>query len=189
MSDTRISLLERIRDLEDGASWQEFDQIYRPLLYRYAMARGLDPEEAEEIAQQCMTAIAGGIKSFERRVSFRGWLHGMIDNKVKDQLRKRKKEVEAKTHDFERPEGREGNPALLWERQWNRTHLLYCINQVRNEVAPTTFDAFDMYVLQGIPVTEISERLDMSANQIYVAKHRVIARIKSRWGDLADGLL
>jgi RNA polymerase sigma-70 factor (ECF subfamily) len=189
MSQTRSSLLSRVKDLSDGSSWEEFDQVYRPLLVRYALARRLTREEAEEIAQQCMASIAEGIQQFQRRVSFRGYLRRMVDNKVNDRLRKRRHEHSAKTADLQREQTTEPNPALLWERQWNRTHLLYCLNQIRNEVAPLTYQAFDLYVIRELPVPEIAERLGMNPSQIYVAKHRVLARIKERWGDLADGIL
>ncbi|MHC4065122.1 MAG: RNA polymerase sigma factor, partial [Planctomycetota bacterium] len=152
MSRTRSSLLDRIKNLEDGLSWEEFDEIYRPLLLRYALARGLSREEGQEIAQQCMVSIASGIQNFQRRVSFRGWLRGMIDNKVAEQFRKRRREVAARTADFEREQTTEENPALVWERQWNTTHLLYCLNLVRNEVAPMTYRAFELYVLHQTPV-------------------------------------
>ncbi len=189
MSETRASLLSRIKDLGDGASWEEFDKLYRPLLVRYAAARGLDKDESEEIAQQCMAAIVTGIEDFQRRKSFRGWLHGMIDNKVNDQLRKRRREQGALTADFEREQECEDNPALIWERQWNRTHLLYCLNRVRDEVAAVTFDAFEMYVIREMPVDAIVERLGVTPNQIYAAKHRVKDRIRKHWDQLADGVV
>ena len=189
MSQTRSSLLSRIKNLEDGLSWGEFDQIYRPMLLRYALVRGLSREQAEETAQQCMVSIASGIQGFQRKVSFRGWLRGMIDHKVADQLRKQQKEVRARTVDFDREQTKEENPALVWERQWNRTHLLYCLNQVRSEVAPVTYRAFELYVLQELPVKEIASRLDMTPNQIYVAKYRVMSQLKKRWAKLADGLM
>ncbi len=189
MSETRFSLLKRIKDLDDSASWEEFDRIYRPLLVRYAAARGLNSTEAEDIAQQCMTAVVSGIEGFQRRKSFRGWLHGMIDNKVNDQLRKRRMERGARTGDFAKAESKEENPALVWERQWNRTHLLYCLNQVRDEVAKTTFDAFELYVVDELPVSEIVARLGVTPSQIYAAKHRVMSRIKKHWDELADGIV
>jgi RNA polymerase sigma factor (sigma-70 family) len=189
MSQTRSSLLSRIKNLEDGPSWQEFDRLYRPMLLRYAFDRGLNREDSDEIAQQCMAAIAAGIRDFHRRVGFRAWLRGMVDHKVSDQLRKRKREHPARTVDFEREQQREDNPALLWERQWNRTHLLYCLSQIRNEVAPVTYDAFELYVIRELPVAEIAQRLGMTPNQVYVAKHRVMERLKKRWADLAEGLL
>jgi RNA polymerase sigma-70 factor (ECF subfamily) len=189
VSRTRSSLLSRVRSLDDGPSWEEFDRLYRPLLVRYAIERGLSPDEAEEIAQQCMTAITEGIQSFRRRVSFRGWLRGMIDHKVKDQLKRRRREAVARTADLEREQSREDNPALMWERHWNKMHLLYCLNRMKEEVSPLTYEAFEMYVIQELPVAEIAERLGMTPNQVYVAKHRVISRLKTRWAEMADGLI
>lgn len=189
MDDTRTSLLRRIQDPEDGLSWVEFDRIYRPLLLQYALVRGLKQEEAEEIAQQCMAAIASGISDFQRRVSFRGWLRGMIDHKVSDRLRNRQKEVGAKTADFDRAQQREESPNLLWERQWNRTHLLYCLNQIKGEIAPVTYEAFVMYALEERSVREICTTLSMTPNQVYVAKSRVLERLRAKWSQLDDGLM
>ena len=189
MSETRSSLLRRVKNLGDAASWEEFDALYRPLLVRYARARGLSDEAAEEIAQQGMAALVTGIQGFHRRSSFRGWLHGMIDNKVNDQLRKRRRERVALAGDLEAAEAPDGNPAWIWERQWNQTHLLYCLNQVRSDVAAATYDAFEMYVIQELSVDEIAEQLGMTPNQIYVAKHRVMAKIKKYWDSLADGMV
>jgi len=188
MSQTRSSLLSRVKDLADGPSWEEFDRVYRPLLLRYAVIRGLNQEQAEEIAQQCMASVAGGIQSFQRQVSFRAWLRGMVDNKVADLFKKRR-EPNARTADLQREQTTEDNPALLWERQWNRTHLLYSLNHVRSEISPLTYEAFELYVIHELPVAEIAERLGMTPNQIYVAKHRVLAKLKERWADVADGIL
>lgn len=189
MSDTRESLLNRIKSLDDRSSWEEFDRLYRPLLLRYARQRGLDVTEAEEIAQQCMTAIAGGIQHFERRISFRGWLKGMIDHKVADQLKRRRREAHGKTADFAREQEREDDPALLWERQWNKTHLLYCLNLIRDDFSRVTYEAFRLYVIEEQSVVEIAEQLGMTPNQVYVAKHRVLGRLKKHWSDLADGMM
>ena len=189
MSRTRTSLLNRIKDPEDALSWEEFDRVYRPLLLRYALARGVGREEAEDVAQQCMVAISSGIQDFQKQVGFRGWLRGMIDHKVSDQLRKQQHEVKGQTADFDREQTTEESPVLVWERQWNQTHLLYCLNEVRRDVAPMTYRAFDLYVLQEKPVKDICERLGMTPNQVYVAKSRVLVRLKKRWLELADGLI
>jgi RNA polymerase sigma-70 factor (ECF subfamily) len=179
--------LNRIKDLQDGPSWEEFDKLYRPLLMRYGLARGLADAEAEEIAQLCMASIVTGIQGFERRVSFRSWLRGMIDHKIDDLIKKRRREVNARTKDLVREQTTETNPALEWERQWNRAHLLYCLDEIRTEFSAVTCDAFEMYVIRELPVKEIAERLGMSPNQIYVAKHRVMERLKKQWADLENG--
>ncbi len=189
MSQTRSSLLRRVKDFADGPSWEEFDRLYRPLLVEYARARGLTAEAAEEVAQGCMATVAERLRTFERRASFRGWLRGMIDHMVADELKRRQREAPARTADLSRPQEREGNPQLLWERNWNRTHLLYCLNLIRNEISPVTFEAFELYVVRELPIEQITERLGITPNQLYVAKHRVMRKLKGRWEELADGLL
>ena len=143
MSKTRSSLLRRIQDPSDHPLWEEFDALYRPLLIQYAASRNLTRDEAEEIAQQCMAAIAGGVQKFERRSSLRGWMRGIVDNKVKDHLRTHRREAAARTRDFQREQTTESNPATLWERHWNKTHLLYCLSLIKEDVSPLTYQAFE----------------------------------------------
>jgi len=185
---TRSSLLERVRDLDDDAGWEEFNRLYRPLLMKYAQRRGLKGDEAEEIAQQCLEVIVTRIREFQRRKSFRGWLRQMAENKIKHHL--------GRKHAVEQPgmqaalaaKDRDLTPAQIWEQQWNRTHLLYCVASLRNDFAPHTLQAFELYVLHGMPVEQISQALGMSRNQIYVAKSRVIRRIKDRFADMLEAL-
>ncbi len=65
MNTTRISLLLRIKDLKDADAWAEFDAIYRPILSRFAAARGLQEADVDDVVQHCMTAIHAHIKAFE----------------------------------------------------------------------------------------------------------------------------
>ncbi len=189
MARTRTSLLERVRNLEDSLAWEQFDAIYRPMLRRYAQDRGLSDEQSDEIVQECMTAIVERIQRFERQASFRGWLRGLVDHKVADHLRKRRSEQQGLTRDFEREQCREATPAHHWEREWNRAHLLHCLQLVRSEVAEHTYQAFDLYVINEMPVADVSRMLGMTPNQIYVAKSRVMARIEERWSEIMDGIL
>ena len=54
MDTTRASLLLRIKDTRNTHAWAEFDAIYRPMLYRFARARGLDDAAAEDLVQHCI---------------------------------------------------------------------------------------------------------------------------------------
>ncbi len=185
---TRSSLLERVRDFDDASGWEEFDRLYRPLLMKYARKRGLKQDDAEEIVQQCLEVIVTRIRDFQRRKSFRGWLRRIAENKIKHHLDRK--------HALQRPSvqaalgtaNRELTPAELWERQWNRTHLLYCIASLRNDFAAHTLQAFELYVLQDMPVDKVSEALGMSRNQVYVAKSRVMRRIRDRFADMLEAL-
>ncbi|MFQ5502175.1 MAG: RNA polymerase sigma factor [Phycisphaerae bacterium] len=89
MDTTRPSLLCRILDPAGDAAWRMLDEIYRPMLQRFAMSRGLQPVDAEEIAQQCMTSIHKHIESFRydpEKGRFKAWLRTMANNRVRNLL-------------------------------------------------------------------------------------------------------
>lgn len=55
---TRVSLLSRLRDLDDDASWSEFDRTYRGLIFGVARRAGLRGSEAQEVVQDTLLASA-----------------------------------------------------------------------------------------------------------------------------------
>src|SRR5262245_47100405 len=48
---TSSSLLRRIRDPQDHASWGEFVALYEPLLMRYVRKKGLNEHDAVDVVQ------------------------------------------------------------------------------------------------------------------------------------------
>ena len=50
--ETRSSLLDRIKNDRDHIAWSEFNQIYFPLLNRYAQLKGLSSQRAGAIVHR-----------------------------------------------------------------------------------------------------------------------------------------
>src|SRR6266478_5996435 len=74
---TRASLLGRLKDLGDVASWEEFYQTYRELIYSVARKAGLNETEAEEAVQETLISVAKKMPGFKYDPtvdSFKGWL-------------------------------------------------------------------------------------------------------------------
>ena len=65
---------------------------------------------------------------------------------------------------------------------------MYCLANLRDTFAAHTLRAFELYVLHQQPVDRICRQLDMSANQVYIAKSRVLKRIRSRHAHLLESL-
>jgi len=176
--------LEGVRNFDDADQWAAFDRIYRPLLVRYARQQGLNRGEAEEIAQQCLEIIVRNIRGFRRRRSFRAWLRRIVQLKVYQHLRRRARDPLPLHGD---PEAVQGvSPAEEWERQWTRTHLMYCVASVKGDFAPHTYRAFELYVLQSVPVEQITQALGMTRGQVYVAKARVMRRVRERFAEMLE---
>ena len=186
METTRASLLQRVRDPRDQESWREFFHIYEPLLYRYARVRGLDRDSSEDLAQQCLALLTEKMPSFEyarEKGGFKHWLRRIANNKVNDSFKKRRPAV-AQSADFRRPQEREISPDELWERQWKKRHLQYCLTQIQSEVAAGTYKAFEYHVLCSWPVERVAETLSITVDQVYTAKSRITKRLRSKMRDL-----
>jgi DNA-directed RNA polymerase specialized sigma24 family protein len=62
---TRESLLRRLTDCQDQASWQEFYAMYRDLIWRFALKAGCTESEAEEVVQETVIAVARKLPEFK----------------------------------------------------------------------------------------------------------------------------
>lgn len=183
---THGSLLLRVRDPRDEEGWRTFYDIYSPLILRYAQARGLRPADAEEILQECMTALARGMRDFDyspAKGRFKSWLRSMVNHQVINFLRRRRDRQAGEEQLAVLPDT-DPSVSAVWDRTWRVQRLTYCLEQVRAEVAPKTYDAFCRYVLDEWPVTRVAEELGVSANDVYLAKSRITKRLKDKMFEL-----
>src|SRR6185437_8502768 len=82
---TRASLLVQIRDGANHAAWQEFVQLYGPVVYGFARHRGLQDADAADLMQEVMRSVSAAIGRLDydrSRGTFRGWLFTITRNKV-----------------------------------------------------------------------------------------------------------
>lgn len=186
---TRPSLLLRIRDQADMDAWRAFDAIYRPMLFRFARARGLSHADAEDVTQQCLSAIAAHMGRFDydpRQGRFKSWLATLVSNQVRSLQRKRA-ERQGETGDFGGPQEREPGPDETFERIWLEEHLWHCLDELRGEVEESTFRAFEGYVIKQQPLAEVCTALNLTPANVYTIKWRMTERIAAKMKTLLDG--
>src|SRR6266702_1509148 len=138
---TRASLLERLKDLGDQASWNDFYQTYRELIYSVARRAGLNETEADEVVQETVISVARKMPGFRydpAADSFKGWLLTVTRWRILDQLAKRKsndpnragtpapanQEEGSRTATVERiPDPAGFDLKAIWDQEWQK-HLL-----------------------------------------------------------------
>ena len=66
----------------------------------------------------------------------------------------------------------------IWEQQWQQHLSAMALERIKKKVRPEHFQIFDLYVLQGWPVTKVAKALGASITLIYVTRHRIGALLR-----------
>jgi RNA polymerase sigma-70 factor (ECF subfamily) len=181
VSGTRATLLQRVRDPHDRAAWNEFFELYAPLLEGYARARGLARSDAEEVRDQCLEVLARKLPTFEyerARGSFQAWLHGIARGKVIDLLRAQKVRA-CESVALERLDAQEPGPDEHWEREWRAEHLRYALAAVRRDEPEDRYRAFELLLVDGLSVAEVAAETGLRAPQIYKLKAALLRKVRA----------
>jgi RNA polymerase sigma-70 factor (ECF subfamily) len=153
---------------------------------RYAFKLGLPEDEAEDAAQQTMVAFSSAYRAgtYDREKGrLRHWLFGIARNEIRNAIRhrgKRERQIPNQTDqtDYFENLGEDGRLEALWEEEWRQTVLQQCLEEARQVFEPRTMEAFELYAWKGWTVKQVAERLSMSENAVFLAKHKVLKRIR-----------
>jgi len=188
---TSSSLLNRSMQ-EDPVAWARLVSLYGPLVYCWCRKWGMQPADAENIGQETFLKVVRKIKSFnaaQAGASFRGWIYRIAHRSLVDYVRKQKAEMSGVG-------GSDGQTRLLQvESEYPRddgsestctseeTSLLYskAIELIRSEFSDRDWQAFFRVVVDGQDPCDIAEELDVSTNVVYLAKSRILRRLKQEF--------
>ncbi|HKX63384.1 MAG TPA: sigma-70 family RNA polymerase sigma factor [Verrucomicrobiae bacterium] len=187
---TRDSLLSRLKDWQDDASWRDFFNTYWRLVYGVALKSGLTEQEAEEVVQETLITVAKRIPEFkyDRSVcSFKTWLMNLTRWRIIDQIRKRRPSLPNRDAQDERPHAvvmeHLPDPATLnldavWDEEWRQHLLNAAVQQVKLKVNPEHYQIFHLCVFKARTVKQVAAELGVGIAHVYLAKHRVGAALK-----------
>lgn len=189
---TRLSLLSRLKRWDDQGSWRDFFDTYWKFLYSVAVKSGLSDEDARDVVQETVVAVAKGLRDGRFKAaegsSFKAWLQLIVRRRVADHLRKRRLPVAehtsanddtARTPTIERIAAPEADVVSeVWEEEWAKNLADAAMERVKQRVGAKQFQMFDLYVLKEWPVGEVARTLKANIAQVYLAKHRVTSLIK-----------
>lgn len=197
---TRPTLLFRLRDWQDEASWTEFYRLYHQFVFGFARRAGLSHADAEEVAQDVFKRVAETVHEFEAdpaRGSFRGWLLNLTRWRITDKFRARKPHERQpgappfdetdRTATIERlPDGADVDAA--WDEEWQHHVLEAALARLARRVPSKHFQIFDLYKRQDWPVLQVARELGVNAAAVYLIGHRLTKQLKAEVELLKDRL-
>jgi RNA polymerase sigma-70 factor (ECF subfamily) len=185
-------LLVRLRDPGDAEAWRQFVRLYAPLVYRFARGKGLQDADAADVTQDVLRGVGGRIGTLDYRAesgTFRGWLFTMARRRLIDFWK-------SKRH-RERGSGDSAVALLLseqaapdeeerWNQDFRRRLFHWAAEQVRPRFQEATWQAFWQTAVAGRSGREVAAELGLSVAAVYLAKGRVMARLKEQIQALSD---
>ena len=188
MDTTNISLLDRLKLPVDQLAWSRFVDLYTPLIYSWARQVGLQESDAADLVQEVFAALVQKMPefSYDRHKSFRGWLRTVLLNRWRDTRRRRTEAPlaadDSAFEDLAVPDG----AAELGEADYQQNLLRRALELMQADFQPATWKACWEYVVAGRPAAEVAAELGISVGAVYVAKSRVLSRLRQELDGLMD---
>ena len=200
---TRATLIQRLKNWQDQASWQEFFDTYWKLIYGLARKLGLSEEDAQDVVQETMVSVANRMPNFKydpELGSFKSWLRRLIRSRISDHMRKRGVETLPLETEFEeedessllvkeKPDKHLLTMEQFYEQEWRRNLLDAAIARVKRKLDPQKYQIFDFYVNKEWAPEKVAAAFKISVDQVYLAKHRVTEMIKNEAKRLENEML
>lgn len=161
----------------DQAAWDEFYGIYWKLVLRVALQTGLSHADAQEVVQNTFIKVAKNIRNFEydpNKGKFRNWLCLIAKQQAANLFRKAKPQNNISETEMRRLPDRANEWDAIWNREEEKHLLAIVLARVKIKVNPEQFQIFYAHCIKGMGTKEVAELQDVSANKVYLAKHRVM---------------
>ena len=190
LPETRESLLLQVRDKSNHRAWQEFVDLYRPVVYRVALARGLQHVDALDLVQTVFIVVAEAIGDWEKRdpkARFRYWLLRVARNATINALTRRPFDqplagipVDELLEQLPQP----SETATLVQLEYRRALFQRAAELVSVDIHPDTWKAFELTAINGLSKEAAAHELGKTVGTIYAARSRVMKRLATTVSEL-----
>lgn len=180
-TETSIGMLNRVQ-LGDGQEWIRFARRCREIILSWCRWKKISAPDAEDLVQDSLIVVVARIELFRRTGtgSLRSWLRAIAWRCRCDAI--------DKSEDLERlrklaPWYREATEDIaVLEEEFERLHEIDCLERcmavVKHQVAPTTWQAFQLQFLEEKSGVSAARELGITVDRAHAAKTRVLRLIR-----------
>ena len=186
-ADTPASLLLRVRDHSDETAWEEFVQIYSPIVYEFIRRRSIQASDAADITQEVLLRLARCIKDFQydsTRGLFRDFVARIVINEIRRQIHKdgrRPHSSDLLDHQVE-----ETQTHSEWNEHFQQAIFQTAMQRCQPHYSDQTWELFQRSWVSDEPIESVIKNTGCSREQVYVARSRVLKRLRQEVSVLAD---
>lgn len=175
------TLLSRAKAGERKA-WERLVDLYGPLVFYWCQKKGLSPENANDVSQEVFLAVSRKLADYQHE-TFRGWLRKITHHKIIDFWKKERRQPVA--------DGGSNNHQVILEipappdepsrdDQWEEEQFfgLSLMQAISSEFSPRDLQIFRRLILNDRTAAEVAEEMKISTNIIYLARSRILQRLR-----------
>lgn len=193
LPETRPSLLIRVRDQEDRDAWDEFSEIYRPVIVRLARFKGMQPADCEDLAQQVLLSISKTIHKWQPdadRARFSTWLKRVAHNAILNAVTRTAPDQATGNDNFgalcdENQTHSDADSELL-RTEYRRSVFQWASSQIRDEFTSDTWMSFWLTAVEGMEVDNAARELDRTRGSVYASRSRVMKRLRQKVDEFCE---
>jgi len=188
---TSTTLVARLKR-QDPTAWMQLAELYGPFVYSWVRLSGLDEHDAADVVQDVFSSVFTSLDRFHKdqpNARFRDWLWTITRRRTSDFLRKRAKQQSAKggTDAFVHLQGLPAKAPANDDcnsAQAESSLARRALELVRSEFEERTWQACVQTAVDGRKPSDVAADLGMSVGAVYVARSRVLKRLRQELGEL-----
>jgi len=171
----------RLRSQADTEAWAQFETRYGPLILSYALKRGLQFSDAEDVRQMVLLGVSRSFPNFSydaTRGRFRSYLGTSVRNAISRLASRHTPDSNGLPLDetTDSPDA-SGAPAdALWEQQWMKHHYRLAMGTLRAAADPSSVRIIEGF-LSGMSTDAIARELGLTQQTVRKAKQRMKQRL------------
>jgi RNA polymerase sigma-70 factor (ECF subfamily) len=194
MSVTSATLLERLRDRNDAEAWRALVDLYTPLLTGWLRRYALQGADVDDLVQEVLGAVAREAPDFRhsgRAGAFRHWLRTILANRLREFWRTQRSQPRGTgDSDFvqmlDQLQDPDSGISHLWDQEHDRHVAGRLLARIEPQFTPSTWLAFRRVVLEEARPDAVAAELGLTVNAVFIAKSRVLQRLRQEARDLLD---
>lgn len=188
MDSTSVSLLRRLHDPAEESAWERFVELYTPMMLYWAKRRGLSMGDASDLVQDVLLTLIAKIRDYNPDIPgrFRGWLRTVTLNRVNDFHRKSQRRPTTNDSSQLQTAVDDHDDLFLEESEYRQRLLVRALELVQASFEASTWQAGLAQIVDRQTARQVADQLGITVNAAYIAKSRVLDRLRIELEGLWD---